>query len=170
MNNTNKNLQQIDPLDQNNYSIETLEDIIRVDQLCKKLLKQYHQYLLKEKVTEPFEARIKASGADFFLRDFIIDNQQKNIFHVSAELVRRFAGNWYIVSTLEPNIKELKSILKGIDNFYAFCAAKKLVNPSTAAKINLSCAHVDYYQQRINSFHDLIGDGYATWNNECPLS
>ncbi len=170
MDNTDKILQQINPLDQNNYSIETLEDKIRVDQLCKKLLKQYHQYLLEEKVTEPLEAGARASGADFFLRNFIIDNQRENIFHISAELVRSFAGNWYIVNTLEPNIKELKSILKGIDNFYAYCAAKKLVNPSTAAKINLSCIHLDYYQQRINSFHALIGDGYAAWNNECPLS
>lgn len=170
MNNTAKILQLIDLFDQNNDSIETLDDEIRSDQLCRKLLKQYHQYLLEEKGTEPLEAGAQASGADFFLRDFMIDNQRTNVFHISAELVRGFAGNWYIINTLEPNMDELKSILKGIDSFYTFCAAKKLINPSTAEKVNQSCNHLDYYQQRINSFHNLIEDGYAAWNNECPLS
>ena len=169
MDNTENKSKQIDPFNQKNYSIETLDDEIRVDQICKVLLKEYHQYILKNKAIPPLEAGSMASGADYYLRDFMVDNRRTNIFKISPELIYSFAGNWYIVNTLEPNMVELESILIGIDNFYSFCAEKKMINPAMAEKVSQACSRHDYYQQRIESFNDLSGDGFVAWNSTCPI-
>lgn len=168
MGDTNTKSEQCDLFDQKNYSIESLDDEIRVDQICKSLLKQYHQYLLKNKGVSPLESGSMASGADYYLRDFMIDKQRTNIFQISPELIYSFAGNWYIVNTLEPNMAELESILTGIDNFYSFCADKEIIDPTVAEEITRACSRHDYYQQRIESFNNLSGDGFTAWNDACP--
>lgn len=151
------------------FTITNLEDEIRVDGLCQGLLKHFHQYLLQTCNTNPQEAGAQAGGADFFLRDFVVDGLRRNIFQISATQVGGFAGNWYIHRTLEPNMKELESVLRGVASFYRFCAANNWVDPTIAAEIERTCADLDYYQQRINSFHDLAGDDYPAWCEECPL-
>ncbi|MEA3545375.1 MAG: hypothetical protein U9R69_09185 [Thermodesulfobacteriota bacterium] len=168
MENAKKQINQIDPFKQKNYTIETLDDEIRVDQLSQRLLKQYHQYLLDIN-TSPLESGSMAGGADFFLRHFMIDNRRTNIFEISPELIHAFAGNWYIVNTLEPNMVELESFLVGIAGFYDFCAEKKIIDPVMAEKIGLACTRCDFYRQRIESFNDLCGDGFTSWNSNCPL-
>ena len=169
MNNSDIKIETCDPLDQKNYSIGSLDDEIRADQISKVLLKQFHQYLLENNEFSPLEAGSMASGADFYLRDFMIDNRRRNIFEISPELINSFAGNWYIVSSLEPNMVELEGILTGIANFYRFCAEKKVINSATAEKVSQACSCHDYYQQRIDSFNDISGDGYTAWNKACPL-
>lgn len=160
---------QIDVLNRKSYVIENLEDEIKADNSCKVLLKQFHSYLLNNKNILPIEAGRMASGTDYFLRDFMIDNRRINIFDISPDLVRSFAGNWYITSTLEPNMTELKSILAGISHFYRFCAEKESVNSVVAEKVHQACTQTEYYQQRIESFHNISGNGYIDWNSECPL-
>ncbi|MDX2479647.1 MAG: hypothetical protein QNK24_04845 [Desulfuromusa sp.] len=169
MDNTEKKFKPIDPFDPEIYTIDTLEDEIRADQNCKVLLKLYHQYLLENMQVSPLDAGSMASGADYYLRDYMIDNRRTNIFNISPELIHSFAGNWYIINTLNPNMTELESILLGVSNFYRFCAAKKLIPPAIVEKVNLACSRPDYYQQRIESFNDLSGDGFSAWNSSCPL-
>ena len=159
---------QNDIFDTSSYNIETLEDEIRSDQLCRKLLQTFHQHLLQEKSIPPLEAGALAGGADFFLRDYLIDGRRKNIFRITPLLVSGFAGNWYIRSTLEPNLAELKNILKGVYLFYCYCVEKNIVSPELAENINTSCQRFDYYQERIDSFHALQGGGYSAWNQACP--
>ena len=156
-------------LNPESYAIKTLEDEIRVDKLCKLLLQQYHQYLLENNNISPLQAGAHASGADYFLRDFMIDNRRINILEISPELIHRFAGNWYIISTLEPNMSELESILLGIQAFYHFCAEQKMVAPEKAEEIQQACSRIDYYRQRIDSFNEITGDGFIAWNSSCPL-
>jgi len=156
-------------LDPETYTIETLDDEIKADTNCKLLLQNFHQYLLNNKDITPLEAGSMAGGADYYLRDYMIDNRRKNIFSISVDLIHGFAGNWYISNTLEPNMTELKSILIGIKNFYDYCAAKELITPTTTIQIAQACTQFDFYQQRIESFNDLTGDGYVDWNKACPL-
>ena len=169
MNNTEKGLMADDHLDQRTYIIKTLEDEIRADQNCKVLLKEFHHSLLKNKSIPPLEAGSMASGADYYLRDFMIDNRRTNIFEITPELIRSFSGNWYIISTLDPNMSELGSIMIGVSHFYSYCAEKKLIAQTMAEKIIEACSQHDYYQQRIESFNDLSGDGFIAWNSTCPL-
>ena len=169
MSETEQESQQTTPFNPGSYTFGTLEDEIKVDKLCKILLKQYHQYRLEIKGISPLEAGANASGADYFLRDFMIDNRRTNIFSISPELIHSFAGNWYIINSLEPNMAELESLLIGIANFYYFCAEKKMLAPAKAEVIHQACSRIDYYRERITSFNEISGDGFIAWNITCPL-
>jgi hypothetical protein len=155
--------------DPEKYAIKSFDDELRVDKLCKELLKQYHHYLLNNKGIHPLKAGSHASGADYFLRDFMIDNRRTNITAISPDLIHSFAGNWYIINTLEPNLEELSTILLGINHFYRFCAEKNIIPTELADSIQHACSRTQYYRERIESFHTITGDGYMTWNNSCPL-
>ncbi len=167
MNSIDTERESKDVFNRTNYTIQSLEDEIKVDQLTKQLLQQYHQFLLDEKKVTALDAGSMASGADYFLRDYMVDCCRLNIFDITPKLIEGFAGNWYITNTLEPNMVELKSILIGTDGFYNFCLANKMVLQKTATKVGRACAQIDYYQQRIESFHNLTGDGFLEWNKAC---
>ncbi len=165
--NSSEESEKINLYDKENYHVKSFDDEIRIDKTCKALLQDFHKYLLNDKKIAPLKAGMMAGGADYYLRDFMVDQQRANIFDTSADLVRRFAGNWYIITTLEPNMTELKDILTGVSEFYAFCAEKKVVPADVAAAISDACQQHDFYHQRIESFHDITGDGFIAWNKIC---
>lgn len=152
-----------------NFLINDLNDEIRVDQLCQSLLKDFHRYLLDSGNCTPIEAGSMAGGGDYFLRDYVIDTLRANIFHITASQVRGFAGNWYIHRTLEPNMKELEAILKGVGAFYCYCADHGWITTATSHEIAAVCADLDYFQRRIDGFHALKGDDYLEWCDQCPF-
>ncbi|MDX2480310.1 MAG: hypothetical protein QNK24_08225 [Desulfuromusa sp.] len=166
---TNENIELTVLHDKSNYQISDLDSEVYVDRLCSSLLKKFHQYLLQECRIEPLAAGSLAAGADYFLREFMIDKKRENIFDATAQRVEQFAGNWYIISTLEPNVTELGAMLEGTANFYQYCALNKLTNEETATHIRQICNKIDYFQQRIEDFHDISGDGYSSWDKACPL-
>jgi hypothetical protein len=153
-----------------NFSINDLSDEIRVDQLCQKLLKNFHQHLLDSGHFSPLEAGSMAGGADYFLRDYVIDSLRANIFHITARQVRGFGGNWYVHRTLEPSTKELEVILKGVQGFYCYCADNRWVDITVSHEIAVICSDVDYFRERIDSFNALTGDDYPGWCEQCPTS
>lgn len=151
------------------FDIASLEDEIRADQLCVELLKQFCTYLSEQEDEDPLTAGALARGADHFLREFIIGDRRENLFRLSPERVRQFAGNWYIVKTLEPNMAELGDILDGVAAFYDWLAKLGLYDSGQAEKITWHCRQLDFYQQRIDQFWDIKDDGYSSWNRACPL-
>ncbi|MBN2427058.1 MAG: hypothetical protein JXK94_01840 [Deltaproteobacteria bacterium] len=151
------------------FDIRTLEDEIAVDQLCSRFLQSFFHHLVETEKTSPAEAARLARGADHFLREFIIPEKRENIFVISCERVRQFAGNWYIVRTLEPNPKELCDILDGIKTFYRFCSQSGKTDFTRYEAIVHHCNQLDYYRKRIDSFWAIEDDGYFSWNAECPL-
>lgn len=152
-----------------NYQIDTLDDEINADQKCTELLKYFHQELLNKNQEEPLQAGSKAAGADYFLREFVIGFCRENIFSVSDSNVKEFAGHWYIIKTLEPNMVELASLLEGTASFYNFCADNQLIDETVSEKIQAACSLLDYFEQRIEDFHNITGDGYRSWEEACPL-
>jgi len=150
------------------YDLNNLADEMRVDQTCGTLLQTFRDDLLA-RGSSPLEAGEMARGADYFLRDFIIDDRRRNIFEVGPREVRQFAGNWYIVRNLEPNLKELSSLLRGVAAFYAFAARNGAVTETRAAEIGSACNEIDYFAARIESFWKISGDGYGEWERLCSL-
>lgn len=151
------------------FQIDGLSSEIHADKLCTALLKEFHRYLLHERKLDPLDAGSQAVGADYFLREFMIGHRRENIYNGSAEQARKFAGHWYIITTLEPNIKELAAILKGTASFYQYCAEYKLVGADTAAQIEQACGQLDYFRQRIEDFYSITGAAFSPWKNACPL-
>ncbi|MDY0191736.1 MAG: hypothetical protein RBR22_13500 [Desulfuromonas sp.] len=150
------------------FNISDLDSEIKVDQQCSKLLQQFHAQLLQDEI-EPLVAGQLAHGADYFLRDFIIADRQMNIFTVDHNSVRQFAGHWYIIKNLEPNIKELANLLQGVAVFYTYLHQLELLEQDIHTQIQLATAELDFYQQRIDQFWDISDDGYHQWCAACPL-
>lgn len=151
------------------FDIRTLQDEIRADALCERFLRLFREHLVEREGRSPEEAGALAHGADYFLREFVISARRENILEIPPKRVRQFAGNWYIVKTLEPNMVGLGQILQGTEAFYAYCRDIDKVSPETAEGVREECAKRDYYQNRIDRFWKIEGDGFLAWEQECPL-
>lgn len=155
--------------DKDNYAIASLEDEIRADRHCAALLKQFHRHLLHDLATDPLEAGELAAGADYFLREFIIGDRRESILDIQPLRIGQFGGNWYIIRNLEPNLAELTAMIRGTDAFYRYCTTLNLVTAETADAISRECARLDEFEQRIEDFHAIRGDGFKDWEQACPL-
>ncbi len=151
-----------------NFNVNTLDDEIRVDELCQKFLRLFYRDLVEARHLEPEDAAALTYGADYFLRDFIIADRRENIFRIDARRLRQFGGNWYIVKNVEPNMEELNQQLDGVALFYHFCAAHGKCLPALAQEIEETCRDRNYYQQRIETFW-AIEDNYPAWDRACAL-
>jgi len=151
------------------FSIKNLDDEIQADRLCVEFLTAFHKHLLDDQGLDPLLAGSRARGADYFLRDFVIADRRENIFRIAADRVRQFGGNWYIISNMEPNLKELGDILAGVAAFYVYCASLELVTQELSDEITAHCLALPWYQERIDAFHDIKDDGFIRWNEECPV-
>ncbi len=150
------------------FDLGSLEDELRVDGLCKNVLKSFYFHLLEEGLS-PEQATLLANSADYYVRDFVVDCRRRNLFDERAGLVRQFAGNWYIVNTIEPDIAQLAAHLDGIRAFYRFLRSRGLVSEEFLQEIEKECADTEFYAGRIASFWEIKGDGYAAWERECSL-
>ena len=152
------------------FNIRNLDDEIRADQLCHQLLEHFYLDQVNAQGATAEEASALAYGADYFLREFVIGDRRENILAIHAERIRQFAGNWYIVKTLEPNLAELEGVLRGVSAFYAYCARIGKIPTVRAAEIRRAGEDRAYFQERIESFWSLEGNGYVQWEAECSLS
>ncbi|BCA79459.1 hypothetical protein [Desulfuromonas sp. AOP6] len=152
-----------------NFNVNSLQDEIRLNDLIDRLLKLFYLDLIEQQSQSPEEASEKAYAASYFLKDFVIDHCRENIFHLRLNRVRQFAGNWYIVRNLEPNMVELASLLQGIQAFYRYLATAGQISAELAAAIDKDCENLDYYRERIESFWAIEKDGFFSWEAACPL-
>jgi hypothetical protein len=150
------------------FDVESLEDELRADGLCQRLLKRFYLKLMEEGMT-PEEATALAGSADYFVRDFVVAVKQRNLFAEFPGIVRQFAGNWYIISNMEPNGRQLASHLDGIRAFYRFLYGHKLLSLPFMGEVEGECDDIAYYESRIESFWAITGDGYGAWERECTL-
>lgn len=151
------------------FTITNDDDEVRVDGLCRELLQEFHRSLLERGIA-PEEAGSLAHGADYFLRDFVVASRRCNLFDEVPGLVRRFAATWYIISTLEPKIRELSGFVQGVCELFRFLRSKDLVSDTYHATVERECADLCYYEERIESFMKISGDGYLAWKRECSLN
>ncbi len=155
-------------INKSDFDIETLEDELRVDGLCQGLLRSFYDNRLAAGLS-PHDATLLANSADYYLRDFVVDRMRANPFDENPALVRQFAGNWYIVNTLEPNVDELARHLAGIRAFYRFLCDEGLISAGFIQAVEVECEALPWYSGRIESFWAIQGDGYGAWEQECSL-
>lgn len=150
------------------FDIENVDDEIRADNLSQELLKHFYLDMLAKGIPEE-EASDKAKGADYFIRDFVISFKQRNIFTERAGIVRQFAGNWYIINTIDPEMPVLTAYLEGVKAFYRFLFDMKLISQIFLKHMEKECDDTSYYAERIESFWAIKDDGYIAWEKKCTL-
>jgi len=155
-------------VDKREFVPASFDDEVRVDRLCKDLLHRFYEEAMESGMS-PEEATTLASGADYFIRDFVVSIKGRSIFEERAGIVRQFAGNWYIINTMEPLVSEIDRFLAGIRAFYRFLYGHQLISLKFLQAIEAECAERDYYEARIESFWAITGDGYLAWEKECSL-
>ena len=155
-------------LQKSDFAIATIEDEVRVDGLCRDLLMAFYRELQAEG-GDPEVATELARSADYFVRDFVVGFKQWHLFDESRSPVRPFAGNWYIVNTLEPTSAELAKHLAGILAFYRFLARHELISVTFLERVEAECNDHPFYEERIRCFWEITGDGYYEWERNCPV-
>ncbi|AJE03754.1 hypothetical protein [Geobacter pickeringii] len=155
-------------VNKDDFAIVSVDDEIRADGLCRKLLSRFYFSLLEAGMT-PEEATALANGADYYVRDFVVGYKHRSLFDERRGIVRQFAGNWYIVNTIEPAVEELAGHLAGTRAFYRFLAERGDISPGFDAVIAGECDDLAYYAGRIRSFWEIEGGGYGEWERECTL-
>ena len=155
-------------VDKREFVPVTLEDELRVDRLCSDLLHRFYCESMEAGLS-PEDATALAGAADYFVRDFVVSIKARSIFEERPGIVRQFAGNWYIVNTMEPLIEEIDGYLAGIKGFYRFLHGHQLISLKFLQAIEAECAEREFYAGRIESFWAISGDGYLAWEKECSL-
>ncbi len=145
----------------------SLDDEIRVDAQCGRLLLAVRDDLLARRAGSPLAVGALCRGADLFLRDFVIDACDDNLLRLPVERIRQFAGHWYIVNTLEPDIAGLTAILDGIAACYSVLSAHALIDRSLAEAVADACADRSWYRQRLEDYWALHLT--ATTSGEPPV-
>jgi hypothetical protein len=151
------------------FEFTSLEDELQVDERCQSLLKQFYQHLQLHGRT-PQQASDLAYCVDFYLRDYVLDYSRQNVMRPQTGIVRKFAANWYITHTLDPEMVLLERHLEGIREFYRFMHGRHYISREELTWLEAETAQSDYYRQRIEEFLAIYGDGYVTWEAECPLN
>ncbi|MDK9717911.1 MAG: hypothetical protein OEL57_08390 [Trichlorobacter sp.] len=154
--------------DHEDFDFETMEEELKADEQCQRLLQQFYIWLQQSDLT-PEHASELAYSADYYLRDYVIDFLQRNALRPQAGQVHYFAGNWYITRTLEPEMAVLARHLEAIAALYRFMHALQLISPEQLDQVQQETADLEYYQQRVASFLALAGEGYEAWDRACQL-
>lgn len=162
-------LLDLQQLSRGTFQIASLDDEIRVDRLCIALLETFARETTQNQEQDPILVGRCCRGADYFLREFIIADRRANLLQLTGSQVRSFAGHWYIVRNMDPNLPELEEILHGIAVFYRFLAERNLVEEEQAEEICAACDERDLYARRIEDFWAIEGDGFFRWREEIPL-
>jgi hypothetical protein len=153
----------------NDFDFTTLEDELQVDERCQSLLKQFYQFMQLNGRT-PQQASDLAFCVDFYLRDYVLDFCRQNVVRPQPGIIRKFAANWYITHTLDPEVVLLERNLEGITEFYRFLHGQHFICREELSWLENEAAQTDYYRQRIESFLAIYGEGYTAWEVECSLN
>lgn len=150
------------------FDFTTMEDELRVDERCQSLLKQFYQHLQLHGRT-PQQASDLAYAVDFYLRDYVLDYSRSNVVRPQPGIVKKFAGNWFITHTLDPEMVSLERHLEGIREFYRYLHSLHFICREELVWLEDEAAQNEFYRKRIENFLAIYGEGYVTWDAECPL-
>lgn len=151
------------------FDFATLEEEVRVNERCQSLLGSFYHYLII-RGEEPQAASDLAFCADKYVRDYLLDFARQNVVQPVPGVVRRFAANWFITRTLDPEMDVLERYLKAIGMLYAFLRSQHFISREELSWLEEEAAQTGYYSQRIERFLAIKNDEFAAWDAECPLN
>lgn len=151
------------------FEFENIDEELLVDGRCQEILKQFYLFLQQQGMAAE-EASELAFSADLYLRDYLIDFGRQNIVRPQPGIITKFAGSWYITHTLDPELASLERHLTAISGLYRFLHRRHLISADELSFLLEEAGRLEFYRQRIESFLNLTGAGFAAWDAECPAS
>jgi hypothetical protein len=150
------------------FDFEDIDEELRADNNCRALLNRFYMDLLSRGISDQ-DASELAFCADYYLRDYLLDHLRQNIVRPRTGIVRFFAGNWFIVKTLDPEIAVLEKHLKAIAELYQFLHRQHCISKDELDYLLGEAGQTEFYKKRIDSFLEICGEGYNSWGSECLL-
>lgn len=151
------------------FDFDTIDEELLVDGRCQQILKQFYLFQQQQGVSAE-QASERAFSADLYLRDYLIDFGRQNIVRPQPGIVTKFAASWFITHTLDPEIDLLMRHLIAITELYRYMRRQHLISADELAFLLQEAGASEYYRQRIDSFLNLTGSGFAAWDAECPAT
>ena len=149
------------------FEFENIDEELLVDGRCQEILKQFYLFLQQQGMAAE-EASELAFSADLYLRDYLIDFGRQNIVRPQPGIITKFAGSWYITHTLDPELASLERHLTAMSELYRFLHRRHLISADELSFLLEEAGQLEFYRQRIDSFLNLTGAGFAAWDAECP--
>lgn len=153
--------------DHDDFEFDTIDEELLVDSRCQQILKEFYLYLQQQGMPAERASEL-AFSADLYLRDYLIDYGRQNIVRPQPGIVTKFAGSWFITHTLDPEITLLERHLAAVSELYRFLHRRHLISADELAFLLQEVERLDYYRQRIDSFLNLTGAEFISWDAECP--
>ena len=155
--------------DHEDFNFDTIDEELLVDGRCQQILKQFYLFLQQQGMVAE-QASELAFSADLYLRDYLIDFGRQNIVRPQPGIVTKFAGSWYITHTLDPELAMLERHLTALSELYRFMHRQHLISADELSFLLEEAGNIDFYRQRIDSFLNLTGGGFAEWDAGCPAT
>lgn len=149
------------------FDFDSIDEELQVDERCQLILKQFYLSLLQQGMAAE-QASELAFSADLYLRDYLIDFGRQNIARPHPGIITIFAGSWFITHTLDPELAMLERHLTAITALYRYLHRQHLISAEELSFLIKEAGQLEFYRQRIDSFLNLTGDGFAAWDAECP--
>lgn len=151
------------------FDFDSIDEELQVDGRCQQVLKQFYLFLQQQGLPAERASEL-AFSADLYLRDYLIDFGRQNIVRPQPGIITKFAGSWFITHTLDPEYAMLERHLTAISELYRYLHRQHLISADELSFLLDEAGRHDYYRQRIESFLNLTGDGFVSWDAECPAN
>lgn len=149
------------------FEFDTIDEELLVDGRCQQILKRFYLFLQQQGMAAE-QASELAFSADLYLRDYLIDFGRQNIVRPRPGIVTKFAGSWFITHTLDPEFVILERHLTALSELYRFMHRQHLISADELSFLMKEAGELEFYRQRIDSFLNLTGAGFAAWDADCP--
>lgn len=149
------------------FEFDTIDEELLVDQRCQQLLNRFYLFLQQQGMAAELASEM-AFSADLYLRDYLLDFARQNVVRPQTGIIRKFAASWFITHTLDPELTMLELHLKAIVEFYRYLRRQHLISGDELAFLEQEAGDTGFYKDRIDSFLGITGDGFVTWDQECP--
>lgn len=149
------------------FEFASLEEELLVDQRCQQILKHFYLYLQQRGMSAE-RASEMAFAADLYVRDFLVDFARQNIVRPQPGIITKFAASWFITHTLDPEMALLEHNLSAVSELYRFLNRQHLISAHELAFLLEEAGQLEFYRERIDSFLNISGDGFAAWDEKCP--
>jgi len=105
--------------------------------------------------------------AVFFVMDYLfVYDDATSILEVSGDTIKTFLGNWYIRKNWNPSIKEMKSLLRALSDFFTFLYKKGFMDKEELNEIKKVCKDTAWFEMRLKTYFESDKDEFYEWLQE----